>query len=171
VINANNLFGDRFLDTKTLYLYCFNGLPSLSYIGQINGEKAFEVFKENFKDLIDYVHQYRWYKKKTKEYQFDTTVIVMKNNCLVEFDEGYCEVLHDGRQQGFLNELTNIVSQFKQKERRQPLEINVIVQDRNKLHLKAMEIKRTKLDLGLFYEDDFRETDELIRRRLNKKRR
>jgi len=144
-------------------------LPSLSFIGQINGEKAFEVFKERFKDLITYVHQYRWYKSKGKQYQFDTTVVVMKNNCLVEFGDSYCEALHDGHQHDFLNELTTAVSQFKQKERRQPLEINLIVQDRNKLYLKAMEIKRTKLDLGLFYDEDFKETDELIRKRLNKK--
>ena len=32
-----------------------------------------------------------------------------------------------------------------------------------------MEIKRTKLDLGLFYGEEFRETDTLIRKRLNKK--
>jgi SpoVK/Ycf46/Vps4 family AAA+-type ATPase len=32
-----------------------------------------------------------------------------------------------------------------------------------------MEIKRTKLDLNLFYETDFLQTDELIRKRLNKK--
>jgi len=169
VINANNLFGDRFLDTKTLYLYCFNGLPSLSYIGQINGEKAFKVFKEMFNDLITYVHQYRWYKSKSKQYQFDTTIVIMRNNCLIEFDDSYCEVLHDGHQPDFLNELTRIVSQFKQKERRQPLEINLIVQDRSKLYLKAMEIKKTKLDLDLFYQEDFKETDGLIRERLNKK--
>ncbi len=32
-----------------------------------------------------------------------------------------------------------------------------------------MEIKRTKLDLDLFYEDDFKETDEMIRKRLGQK--
>src|SRR6478752_1717809 len=37
------------------------------------------------------------------------------------------------------------------------------------LELKEMEIKRTKLDIELFYEDDFRETDEIIRQRLGKK--
>src|SRR4029077_15124738 len=29
--------------------------------------------------------------------------------------------------------------------------------------------KRTKLDLGLFYEDDFKETDDMIRKRLSQK--
>jgi SpoVK/Ycf46/Vps4 family AAA+-type ATPase len=32
-----------------------------------------------------------------------------------------------------------------------------------------MEVKRTKLDIGLYYEDDFLQTDEVIRQRLNKK--
>ena len=63
-----------------------------------------------------------------------------------------------------------LVNQFKQRQRRQPLEINLIVQNRSTLELKAMEIKRTKLDIDLFYEDDFKETDELIRKRLNAKK-
>ena len=32
-----------------------------------------------------------------------------------------------------------------------------------------MEIKRTKLDLDLFYEDDFKTIDEIVRCRLGKK--
>jgi len=169
VINANNIFDDHFLDTRILYLYCFNGLPSLSYIGKVNGEKAFGIFKEKFSDMITHIHQYRWYKSKKKQYQFDTTVIIMKNNCLVEFDDTYCEILHDGKQQVFIEELTGLVNQFKEKQRRQPLEINLIVQHRNKLELNAMEIKRTKLDLDLFYGNDFKETDEIIRKRMNQK--
>jgi hypothetical protein len=31
-----------------------------------------------------------------------------------------------------------------------------------------MEVKRTRLDIDLYYEDDFKETDEVIRKRLNK---
>ncbi len=50
------------------------------------------------------------------------------------------------------------------------MEINLIVQGRNRLDLKAMEIKRTKLDLNLFYEDDFKETNEIIQKRLNRKK-
>jgi MoxR-like ATPase len=33
-----------------------------------------------------------------------------------------------------------------------------------------MEIKRTKLDLIFFYEDDFKAIDETIRKRLNQKK-
>lgn len=170
IINANNVFDDRFLETKTLYLYWFNSLPCLNFVNNVDGEKAFAMFKERYQPLIQQVHQYRWYKRKAKKYQFDKTVILMKNNCLVEFDDDYCEILHDGKQDPFIQELTDLVNRFKEKQRRQPLEINLIVRNGRGLDLKAMEIKRTKLDLDLFYEDDFKQTDEVIRKRLNTKK-
>jgi hypothetical protein len=170
IINANNVFDDRFLETKTLYLYWFNSLPCLNFVNHVDGEKAFAVFKEKYQPFIQHVHQYRWYKRKTKKYQFDKTVIILKNNCLVEFDDDYCEILHDGKQDAFIQELTDLVNQFKEKQRRQPLEINLIVRNGRGLELKAMEIKRNKLNLDLFYEDDFKQTDEVIRKRLNTKK-
>jgi SpoVK/Ycf46/Vps4 family AAA+-type ATPase len=78
--------------------------------------------------------------------------------------------LHDGEEAVFVQELTDLINQYKEKQRRQPLEINLIVRNKRGLDLKAMEIKRTKLDLDLFYEDDFKETDEVIRKRLNAKK-
>ena len=48
--------------------------------------------------------------------------------------------------------------------------MNLIVRTSEGLELKPMEIKRTRLDLDLFYQDDFRETDELIRKRLRQKK-
>ncbi|MBI3139747.1 MAG: AAA family ATPase [Sphingobacteriales bacterium] len=170
VISINNLFDNRFLDTKILYLHCFNRLPSLNFINHIDGEKAFAAFSERFGSRIERVHRYRWYKQKKKEFQFDRTVIILQSNCIVEFDDDYCEVLHDGTDETFVQELTQLVNAFKERQRRQPLEINLIVQNRNSLELKAMEIRRTKLDLDLFYEDDFKAIDEIIRKRLGKKK-
>lgn len=169
VISANNVFSDNFLDTKILYLYCFNSLPSINYVNNIDGEKAFVVFKERYAEMIKNIHQTRWYKQKNKKFQFDKTVVILTNNCILEFDDDYCEVLHNGTNETFVQELTILVNQFKERQRRQPLEINLIVQNRNHLELKAMEIKRTKLDLNLFYEDDFKEVDEVIRKRLSQK--
>jgi ATPase family associated with various cellular activities (AAA) len=169
VINTNNLFDDTFLDTKILYLYCFNGLPCLNFISNVDGEKAFAMFKEKFQHLIGNIHQYKWYKTQKKKYQFDKTVVILKNNCLLEFDDSYCEILHDGMQAAFIQELTDLVNLFKERQRKQPQEINLIVKTGRGLDLKAMEIKRTKLAIDLFYESDFAETDALIQKRLNAK--
>lgn len=169
VINANNVFDDNFLDTKILYLYCFNELPSLNFINHIDGEKTFKLFREKHAGMISKVHKYRWYKPKQKQYNFDKTVVILTNNCVLEFDDDYCEILHDGKQDAFVEELTGMANLFKEKQRRQPLEINLIVRSGRGLDLKAMEIKRTALDLDLFYEQDFAATDEVIRKRLNAK--
>jgi ATPase family associated with various cellular activities (AAA) len=94
---------------------------------------------------------------------------VLKNNLLLKLEDGYCELLHDGCQDELLKEITGLLSHLKEKQRCRPLEINLVVQNRNRLELKAMEIKRTRLDLDLYYEDDFAGIDEIIRKRLNKK--
>ena len=169
VINANNVFDDVFLDAKMLYLYCFNQLPCVNYINQIDGEKAFELFREQFAGRISRLHQYKWYKRKSKKFQFDRTVLELDNHCIVEFDDNYCEFYHDGKNETLVQEITELVTRFRVGQRRQPLEINMIVQNRNSLELKAMEIKRTKLNVDLFYEDDFREVDALIRKRIGQK--
>jgi len=170
IINVNQLFNDSFLDAKTLYLYCFNALPCINYTNSIDGEKAFKAFKEKYASQIVTVHQYQWYLRKQKKYQFDKTLVVMKNNCIVEFDDYYCEIYHNGTENVFVDELTQLVNKYKERQRRQPLEINLIVNGRNRLELRSMEIKRTRLDLDLFYEDDFKPVDATIQKRLNQKK-
>lgn len=66
-VDANSVFGDSFLDSMSLYLYHFNHFPSVNYIGNIEGEKAYKAFKELFADLIVSEFQYRWFKKEKKE--------------------------------------------------------------------------------------------------------
>jgi hypothetical protein len=136
----------------------------------VEGEKAYMVFVDKFREQIVCKHQYRWYERKKKRYQFDKTVIVMKNSCLLELDEDYAQILHNGNQPGFIDEITRLLIQFKRRQRRQPLEINMVIESSGVLDLKPVQIKRTKLNLDLFYEDDFREVDDLIRKRLARKK-
>lgn len=169
VIDANSVFADRFLNSKSLYLYRFHNLPSIHFIGNIEGEKAYKAFKETFADLIASEHHYRWFKKKSKKYQYDETLFILKNNCIVEMKH-YCEILHDGNQSSFIDECTLLMNRFKERKKKDPLEINLIVKGNGGLELKSMEIKKTKLDIDLFYEDDFKETDAIIQKRLNQKK-
>lgn len=167
VIGMNDLFDGDYLNTKILYLQTFNTVPSVNFINRVNGEKAFALFKEKYAALIKDIHGYRWFRQESKKYQFDETVIILKNETIVAFDEHYCEILHNRKSDAFVQELTELTYNFKQRQRREPREINLIVNKRNELELQALEIKRTKLDIGLFYEDDFKETDKLIQKRLN----
>src|SRR5579859_7677730 len=165
-----NVFGRFYLDSKTLYLHYFNQLPSMNDISGINAEKAYAAFRKKFGSRIVRIHQYEWYKPKRKQYQFDITLVVMDNQCLIKFDDNYCEIWHDGMQQEFIDDVTATVYAFRARNKREPLEINLVVAGGSQVELKPMEIKRTKLDLDLFYNEDFKEVDAIIRKRLGKKK-
>jgi adenylate kinase len=169
IVTGGDLFDDYFLNAKALYLYYFNIIPNIAFINGVDGEKALAAFKEKFSERIARVHQHQCYKRKTKQYQFDRTFVILDNHCLLEFGSGYCEILYKDGLAEFVTEITTMMTPLKERQRREPLEINMVVHGRNKLELKAMEIKRTQLDMDLFYADDFKEIDGMIRKRLKKK--
>jgi hypothetical protein len=166
--SVNAALGEYFINSRAYYLYHFGKMPSRHFISGIAGEKACAAFRERFAALIDSEYKHRWYDGKRKRFEFDDTLFVLKNGCLVEFDN-YCEILHDGTQEAFVMECTALVTRFRQRQKRQPQEINLIVKERSGLGLKSMEIKRTKLDIDLFYEADFAAVDAVIRKRLRQK--
>ena len=169
IINANSIFSNHYLDSKAVYMYFFERVPCISFINQIDGEKAFIAFQQKYAANIQSVHGYRWFEKKQQKLAFDDTLVILRNNCVLHFTTRYCEILHDHQSEEFVDELVGFLKMFKERQRRKMLEINLIVRNGNYLELKPMEIKRTRLNLDLFYEDDFGQTDDLIRHRLNKK--
>lgn len=168
-MDANAVFGQRFLDSKSMYLQYFNRPPSIHFIKGIDGEKACEAFRDRFGELIASEFQYRWFHRKKGKYQFDETLFVLNNHCIVEIKQ-YCEILHDGKQEDFVEQCTILMNRFKERKKRDPLEINLIVKGSYGLELRSSEIKKTRLDLDLFYNDDFRKVDAEIQKRLNQKK-
>lgn len=168
VINANNLLDDTYISAKALYLHMYNALPSISLIQNIQGEKLFNALKLQFADWIAQVHSSNTYAKAGRKLEFGRTLMVLNNKCILEIGDWYCEVLHDGFDEALVKSIVALATRFKEPQRRKPLEINLIVQSRHGLELKALEIKRTKLDIDLFYEDDFKQVDETIRQRLKR---
>src|SRR5438552_1232938 len=101
VFDANSIFDRGFMEGKALYLYSFNTIPSANYIGNIDGEKAFNAIREKFSEWVRAVYKYRYLDRQTKKYDFNETFLVMDNNCILEFDKSYCEIYHDGKQDEF----------------------------------------------------------------------
>src|SRR5690606_26447142 len=128
---------------------------NVAWISPLDGEKAFEAFKQRYAGDILQVMGYRWYKSQKKGYCFDRTIVRMSDAVTIEFDDNYCEILHNGSQDHTLEAYTQFFSRFMQRPRRAPQEIKLIVRGDGGLELKAMEIKRCRLDIDLYYEDDF----------------
>ncbi|TCJ14138.1 AAA family ATPase [Flaviaesturariibacter flavus] len=167
-ISVNAALGEVFPDSRAYYLWRFGRIPSRHYISGIAGEKLVAVFRERFAELICDVYQNQWYNKKRRRYEIDKTLLVLTNGCVVEIAY-YCEILHDGHADVFVTECTALAARFREREKRQPQEINLIVKGEYGLTTRSMEIKRAKLDLDLFYEADFAAVDAVIRRRLRQK--
>ncbi len=167
IFNASSIFDNGFLCGKALYLYCFNIIPSVNYIGNIDGEKAFHAIKEKFASIVKSVHAYRYHDDKNRKTGFNETFMILNNGCILEFDTGYCEIYHNGKSDDFIDSCIQLMKAFKARQRRKPLEINLVSRNRNGLYLKGMEINKTKLDIDLYYEDDFREVDTVISKRLS----
>jgi hypothetical protein len=66
VISANNVFDDTFLDAKMLYVFHFNMIASTHFIGQIDGEKTFNIIKEKLAGNIKDIHETKFFNRKKK---------------------------------------------------------------------------------------------------------
>jgi hypothetical protein len=168
IVDADSLFDDYFLNARMIYLHRFQKMPDSIFIGGIDAEKALEAMLAKFSDRIVRIYRYQNFATRDKPLTLNRAVALLADG-VIEFEGSYCEIWHDARQSEGFNEIIPLLASFKQRARRQPREINIVVQGKQGLHLKAMEIKRTKLDLDLYYNEDFEMVDQLIRRRLGKK--
>ena len=105
VLSTNSVFAYRYLDNRAMYLYCFNSIPCITFVGHIDGEKAFHAVKEKYPDLVQSVHSYRAYRRRKIKSEFEDTLVVLNNECILEFDTGYCEILHSYGSGEFINEI------------------------------------------------------------------
>ena len=166
--NVDALYNGNYLSSRALFQLYFNELPQIAYMSGIDGEKAYTALQEKYAAAIQYNYAYNWVRKRDQQLMYDRNQLVLSNGCVLELDEGYAELYYQQGQQHFVKELIQFLGKYKQRQRREPFEVNLIVRGSNGFELKAMEIKRTRLDIGLYYEDDFAMVDTRIRERLRK---
>jgi hypothetical protein len=170
VHNTETIFSGYFLTPNKLFFHTFGKIPSVVWVNQMNTEKILAFLKGKFESAIQNIHQISEYHHQRKKIIFSETIMILKDECLIYMNDNYCEVFHAESKAVFANDLIKEISQFKETAKRSEFEINIIVQGESGLELKSMEVKKTRLNLPLYYEDDFREVDELIRKRLNTKK-
>ncbi|MEO6668708.1 MAG: AAA family ATPase [Ferruginibacter sp.] len=166
---ATTLFGNTYLECKAYYMHVYKQTPCLIWIDQVNVTKALAYVKSEYAHAIVGIYQYSKFNRKIGKAFFNTTIILLNDNCLVEFGTCYCEILYAHDDEKMAESFIKEISVFKEKQKRKQFEINLISRDTYGLELKSMEIKKTKLDLSMYYEDDFIEVDKIIQNRLSKK--
>lgn len=163
-----HLFDYQRFHSPTFYLSRFGRPGNMIVIRQIDYERSLALIRSDFADLILESFSYTEIdcSKRTKKPEEFYTVFVLQDEMVLELSDDYCEILYRERTEA-IGKLTALLTPIRKRERRKPLEINMLTRGNYGLELTELEVKRTKLDLSLYYEEDFAEIDTVIRKRLN----
>ncbi|QNA46665.1 AAA family ATPase [Lacibacter sediminis] len=162
------IFEHHYLEAKSFYMYRFKTIPCTTYVDEIDINKAFEYLDKNSKDITEDIYQACYYDWTQSKQVFSKTLFVLKNRVMVELMNDYARILYPNYRYSEADNLVNIFSAYKLPQKQEAYEINIITLSRDGLELKQVEIKPTLLDIGMYYNDDFKEVDETIKARLNR---
>lgn len=168
--NEDALYNGRYLNARALFQLQYQQLPQVAFVGGVNGERAFEAMRKTHSHLIKDTYVYNWVRSRDQRLMYDRNIVLLTVRAVVEFDEDYVMMLYSQEHWSLMQSLIAMISKFKRRQRREPQEINIVVRGADGYELKPMEIKRTKLDIDLYYNDDFKPVDALIKVRLRRKR-
>jgi hypothetical protein len=151
-----------------MFLYLFGQLPVVYTISQIDERKARTWLEKNYAGEIIKVYARSWYDKKKKRYETGDSFYHLQNDCLVLIESEFCMIMVKESGAPVVQELTSAFVPMKKIKRQTEFEIHLIAHSDGSLDLTQLEIKKTKLDIGLYYADDFAEVNRSIQQRLNK---
>ena len=163
---APAIFEHHYLDGKTFFLDRFRRVPCTTYIDDIDISQAFNFIREHYGNDIMDVYQACFYNREEGRQQFTKTFFVLNNKVMIELSADFVRVFFTNERYEFADGLLRSLTVYKLPEKKEDFEINIITSN-NGLELKRLDIKPIQLDMGLYYNDDFREVDETIRTRLN----
>lgn len=162
------LFDNHFVEPKAFYLKEFNKVPAIAFIGNLNTDAVLSMINENqFGEPIA-IYQRNYYSWKESKIKFSKTLVVMKEQLMILLDEDYAEILFCNKDYEKANNMVLAFSKHKALEKEADFEINIITQSNYGLDLKSLAIQPTELDLDLYYNDDFKAVDAVIKERLSK---
>jgi hypothetical protein len=164
--SANIFFEHGYLNDNLFYLHHFKQVPNTSDIDGVDIAKAFQYVRDAIAaDIVD-IYQASSFNKEKNEQEFDDTVMVLRDKRIVTFSGSWVTILYTSKNFQWADSLIRSLDQFRYPEKEDDFEINIITANSRGLELKRMPIKPTKLDISLYYNDDFAGIDEVIKQRL-----
>jgi hypothetical protein len=161
-------FENNYIEVKQFYVKYYKLVPSISFINSLDTAKAFEFINNGYAGQVLNIYQRNYYNWQQSQLEFTATIFKLDNKIMIELGDGYAEILYPGQNFENCNIIIEALSKLKAPEKEQDFEMNIITLNANGLDLKTLNIKPTMLDINLYYNDDFKPIDEIIKERLNK---
>ncbi len=164
------MFADGKVSNKMVFVALNQAVPQSHVVYQVDYEKAIKLFEIKFKTeiLYKFVRKEMYSSKRT--YVIDDCIFVMKDHTVVGLEPTLCDINTLELDNPYIESITVLLQKCRCKERKKEFEINLITRGRHGLELTTMDVKKSKLNIGLMYNDDFIEIDQLICKRLNQKK-
>jgi SpoVK/Ycf46/Vps4 family AAA+-type ATPase len=163
------LFDYGELYAKAVFVKMFKKLPNIITINQLDRDKAYTYIATELKNHIRQELNKTEVSCNDKKEEKEQTIFILRNEVVIDLSGYYCEINYSPKGALLAQQLKDALVGKKKRQKRKPLEINLVTTGQNGMKLSEMEVKRTTLDIGSQYGDDFRDVDQLIRTRLNKK--
>jgi hypothetical protein len=162
------MFSDNdYLGQDAFYLSYFKRIPSKNYIGSIDIDKAYDFVRENYKpEIIDVFRSSSFYRLKEQQ-QTDKIVVIMKGSIMITLDCTWVDIFFPAEKQEWADALVDVLKEFQEPEKEDDHEINIITGNSRGLFLKRIPLTPHALDVDLFYNEDFKAIDVLIKQRLS----
>jgi hypothetical protein len=94
-IASNNwLFNNNYIDVKGLYLYYNGTLPCVSYITDLEIDRAYAFLLERLNTSITEVLQHCMYNYEEGRSQFNVSILVLISSRMIEVGSDYIMLLH-----------------------------------------------------------------------------
>lgn len=163
-------FSNGKISNKVAFVSLNKAMPQSHVIYHVDYEKAIKLFEEKFKEQILYKYIRNEMYADEKKYTIDDCIFVLDDLTVVGFQANLCDINTRTLHNEYLPLITDLMQKCRSKERKKEFEINLITRGSYGLELTTMDIKKTKLNLDLMYNDDFAEIDKEICKRLNTKK-
>jgi hypothetical protein len=162
------LFDEYFIEAKNFYLKEFNTMPCIAYIGNVNTGDIFSVIQSEQFGKVTATYQRNYFNWQQEQIEFSKTLFKIEGKMMVKLGDDWLEILFSNNDYDRANKMLHTFKTIKAPQKEDDYEINIISLSGGSLDLKTLAIKPTKLDINLYYNDDFLAVHNTISERLTK---
>lgn len=166
--NSEQFFDQYFIEPKNFYTAIFNTVPCIAYIGNVDINKLFDLVNTNKYGKVLETFQRIYHDWDDDKIRFSKTLFVLENKIVIRLMEDWSDIFFETSNYDLANAILTEFKTCKAPEKEKDYEINIISLSDNQLDLKTLSIKPTTLDIDLYYNDDFKAIDAIIKDRLGK---
>lgn len=170
----SNVFNDRrgtYINEHQLFVAYFNRIPHYIHELRIDCKKARKRFLEIYKTEIKEYYFNKRCHGDLKKAELDDVLYFLFEDVVIYFNTNHegVSILYKETEHEKVEKINDLICKFKKRKERRKPEISLLVNSREGIVTRSLDIKKPKLSIDDNYNDDFKEIHQTILKRLSLK--